>query len=95
MPHMSCNNLKALGGETCHWCGVILLPTGTINGDGHSHPQAGTRDHIIPRSLGGRNHRENLVLSCYRCNTTRGILSPVEWMLKLATILDEEKNRVG
>lgn len=29
-------------------------------------------DHIIPTSLGGSNHRDNLCASCYRCNEFKG-----------------------
>lgn len=30
-----------------------------------------TIEHIIPRSHGGKNYKDNLVVSCYRCNTAR------------------------
>lgn len=29
-------------------------------------------DHILPRSLGGTNERDNLAASCYRCNEFKG-----------------------
>lgn len=29
-------------------------------------------EHILPRSLGGSDHRENLAASCYRCNEFKG-----------------------
>ena len=29
-------------------------------------------EHILPRSLGGLDHRENLAASCYRCNEFKG-----------------------
>jgi hypothetical protein len=29
-------------------------------------------DHVIPRSAGGSNARENLVAACYRCNEFKG-----------------------
>lgn len=31
-----------------------------------------TRDHILPKSLGGRDIWENCVASCYRCNQRKG-----------------------
>jgi hypothetical protein len=33
-----------------------------------------TRDHIIPRALGGKNNRINIVMACYKCNQSRGLL---------------------
>ena len=38
------------------------------------HP---TREHIIPRSMGGPDIYENLALACYHCNTERG--SNMDW----------------
>lgn len=29
-------------------------------------------EHIVPRSLGGEDYRENLAASCYRCNEFKG-----------------------
>ncbi|MFE1744620.1 HNH endonuclease [Coleofasciculus sp. H7-2] len=29
-------------------------------------------DHIIPKSAGGSDERENLAASCYRCNEFKG-----------------------
>ena len=31
-----------------------------------------TMEHILPRSLGGTNDRENLAAACYRCNEFKG-----------------------
>ncbi|RVT96311.1 HNH endonuclease [Rhodovarius crocodyli] len=36
-----------------------------------------TREHIIPRSLGGPNTYDNLALACARCNGERG--SNMDW----------------
>lgn len=30
-------------------------------------------DHVIPKSLGGSDERENLAASCYRCNEFKGV----------------------
>lgn len=35
-----------------------------------------TVDHQIPKCKGGRNHRDNLVLACGTCNTTKGDRMP-------------------
>jgi 5-methylcytosine-specific restriction endonuclease McrA len=37
-----------------------------------------TIDHVIPRSRGGRDTWENLVLACMRCNVRKGDRSPEE-----------------
>ena len=44
-----------------------------------------THDHIIPRSLGGSNKKENLVLACNFCNSNRQSTSVEdfrEWVRK-------------
>lgn len=33
-----------------------------------------TIDHVVPRSKGGSNCRDNLVAACHQCNTARGSL---------------------
>lgn len=50
--------------KCCHWCGCAL---NTIPG----HPHQRTRDHLIPRSKGGKGHH-NLVAACRACNEKRG-----------------------
>ena len=40
----------------CHYCGA----------------QADTVDHVIPASVGGSSHPENLVACCASCNRSKG-----------------------
>ncbi|WP_419906211.1 HNH endonuclease [Hoeflea sp.] len=40
-------------------------------------------DHIVPRSRGGRNTPDNLVVSCAPCNCGRG-----NWMLEEVGVMD-------
>lgn len=42
-----------------------------------------TRDHIIPRSRGGRDVWENCATACRTCNHTKGAKTPEEWGRKL------------
>lgn len=50
---------------TCKYCGIILtVETATI-------------DHVIPMSKGGTNAKDNLVLSCQKCNSQKG--SKLAW----------------
>ncbi|MCB0282857.1 MAG: HNH endonuclease [Calditrichaeota bacterium] len=44
--------------HTCQYCG--------------KNHQAMTIDHIIPKSLGGKDTWENLVCACMRCNSKKG-----------------------
>jgi 5-methylcytosine-specific restriction endonuclease McrA len=57
---------------TCHYCGNPLV----IDPDerGVLRDNQLTLDHIVPRSLGGTDHLENLVLSCAGCNQWKGSL---------------------
>lgn len=47
-------------GWCCFWCRKHL-PAEQLN-----------LDHLIPKSKGGSNNLENLRLTCYRCNNSRG-----------------------
>lgn len=56
-------------GKFCHWCGCRLLkdwPSRLSN-----HPRSITKEHIIPRALGGSNDQRNLTAACRQCNHTR------------------------
>lgn len=48
-----------------HRCGYCLTPQELI-------PEPLFIDHLVPASRGGQTVRENLWLSCWTCNTTRG-----------------------
>lgn len=58
----------------CRYCRVEVRRTdrpGHWFGDVLPWPE---RDHLIPRSRGGTNEFANLVLSCARCNKSKGDL---------------------
>jgi 5-methylcytosine-specific restriction endonuclease McrA len=38
-----------------------------------------TRDHKIPKSRGGANHKTNIVLACASCNNEKGDMPPQEF----------------
>ena len=46
---------------------------------------AGTVDHVLPRSRGGKDSWENLVACCVRCNNVKGDRTPHEmgWELRV------------
>lgn len=58
--------LRARDGDDCYVCGLPIdpaIPPGTAQGE--------TVEHVIPRSMGGSDERDNLRLSHGRCNLTR------------------------
>ena len=54
----------ARDGWNCHYCGVAL--TSKLN-----EPNSANTDHKVPRSKGGSDDLDNLVLACARCNTRK------------------------
>lgn len=57
----------------CHYCATICLPF-TPGIQQRAQPTSATLDHVQTRASGGGNHDQNLVLSCYKCNSTRGVI---------------------
>lgn len=53
----------------CYYCDcqMLLERSGPV-----IPPNYATRDHIIPRSLGGKGLHKNIILACQQCNSTRG-----------------------
>ena len=51
---------------------------------GYCGGSAGTIDHVLPRSRGGKDSWENLVACCLRCNNVKGDRTPQEmnWALR-------------
>ncbi len=64
-------NLLARDGNRCQYCGRIL-PTSQLS-----------LDHVIPRSRGGETTWENVVASCFKCNTKKGGRTPQEARMQL------------
>jgi 5-methylcytosine-specific restriction endonuclease McrA len=57
---------EAQNWRCCH-CGCIL----SLNPN-HPHKTFATFEHVVPRSEGGSDLRENLVIACWLCNNERG-----------------------
>ena len=56
---------RMVGSATCYWCGLRYDPL---------HPWfRRTREHLVPRSNGGRNSQSNVVGAHSRCNNQRGV----------------------
>ena len=58
-------------GLTCQYCGEPVARTNL------------TVDHVVPRSQGGRNTWENLVLACPPCNLRKGDRTPEQASMPL------------
>ena len=53
--------------STCYWCDRPITKK-TIS-----------LEHLVPRSLGGKDVIENCVLACKKCNSRRGTMTPEEF----------------
>ena len=63
MPYIADSKIRALirrDGLRCHYCRAWMTRVSC------------TKDHIVPRSKGGDNSLDNLVLACHGCNTRKG-----------------------
>lgn len=49
--------------NNCLWCGKFL------------NNEIKTREHLIPKCLGGTNSSSNIRYACYDCNQERGMLT--------------------
>ena len=38
-----------------------------------------TKDHVFPRSKGGRNEMNNLIMACKTCNSSKGSMDLLKW----------------
>ena len=71
---MAANHLTKLyrrHGGICHYC---LAPTvRKMDKGGKQFPNTATKEHIVPRSLGGPDVMSNYVLACSKCNNRRAV----------------------
>jgi len=66
---LSKRNILKRDGHRCQYCGTTEGPM--------------TVDHVIPRTMGGRDTWENLVCACLKCNNIKGNRTPEQAELKL------------
>jgi 5-methylcytosine-specific restriction endonuclease McrA len=69
---LSRKNILRRDGHRCQYCGTTSPPL--------------TVDHVLPRSLGGRDTWENLVTACVRCNNRKGNRTLEHSGLKLRSV---------
>jgi 5-methylcytosine-specific restriction endonuclease McrA len=72
-PKLSARNIRERDGNRCQYTGEIL------------RPEAGSIDHVVPRSRGGKTSWENCVLASKEINTKKGNRLPEEAGLQLLT----------
>ena len=81
----------------CFYCDSAVDPTAPPGSLRKSKPSrlAPTRDHLIPRSRGGKGKPNNKVLACYRCNNLKGDMSVAEFrlFLRLLPLFDNSTRR--
>lgn len=69
----------------CPYCSEPMITTP------HHDPRSRSRDHVIPLSRGGPDHRSNIVWACRACNELKASLDAEEflaWRAGLASRLD-------
>lgn len=64
-------NVFARDSFRCQYCGA------------HKHMGELNYDHVVPRTRGGRTVWENIVTSCYACNSKKGSRTPEEAGMRL------------
>lgn len=54
-----------------------------------------TIDHVLPKSRGGQDTWQNLVASCYDCNSCKDNRTPEEWATALKKVFDKDTTNVS
>lgn len=67
--------IKQKSKNKCYWCG-IKVEEYNIN-----------FDHYIPIALGGLSNKENIVLSCKKCNQSKGSKHPIKYANEIGKLL--------
>lgn len=62
-----------LGHRRCKYCHCQLVYN-------EGQPNTATAEHLVPKSQGGTEIFENLIVVCYRCNTARGNKDMTDWV---------------
>ena len=70
--------LSSDGEGTCHYCKKRSSRFVKL-----AHPRRATLDHLVPRSQGGFNTIENMVIACRPCNDRKGSLSEERYRQRL------------
>ncbi len=71
-------------GLACVWCGIGIEDGSVL-----------TLDHVKPHSKDGSNEAHNLVTSCKRCNSSRGVRTVPQFAKAVAIYLNHGVNPVS
>lgn len=69
----------------CCFCGCYMTEI-------HGKKNSVTVEHVIPKSLGGDDHKDNLAASCSRCNNRRGTKDAYEF--RSSDVNEKSKARI-
>lgn len=87
-PSMSRQSLSESQNHRCCYCSCDM----TLEID--SRPTMATREHVVPRALGGPTEWWNLVAACHECNSLRGHMFAVKfYYLRLRMSVVEIRDR--
>ncbi len=64
---MEFNISKIQYNNYCWYCGKEMEPSNL------------TKDHVFPRSKGGDNHMDNIIMVCKTCNSSKGKMDLFKW----------------
>jgi predicted restriction endonuclease len=82
-PSITRQSLSEAQNHRCCYCGCGM----TLEDD--MSPTMATREHVIPRALGGPTEWWNLVAACNECNTLRGHMSALAFAWMRQTMVTE------
>jgi 5-methylcytosine-specific restriction endonuclease McrA len=76
----------------CFWCKTpVYVPWKDQDKihNGVLQPNHGTKDHLLPKSKGGTTEMHNVVLSCMKCNNSKGsyLINPATGDVICPTVL--------
>jgi hypothetical protein len=78
-PSVTRANLRKQYGDGCFYCGVLMsfdrVPRGT-----RFPANLATQEHVIPVAEGGPHTWENVVLACWRCNSSKKHTPLADWL---------------
>lgn len=83
--------------ERCFYCARKLgpAPAPWDVEAGHIYPDARTFEHMTPRSRGGSDEIENIVIACWGCNEAKGTTFADEFLVHLGDRASDPKFRQG
>lgn len=60
-----------------------------------NHPKSATKEHIVPKSLGGSDTLDNYVMACLECNNRRGVVLLFCHCTRCRTLIKDAMDRTN